>query len=313
MAYETPEAVREEIAPLRDALRDLGHLLDITAVESHLEQAAQQLGQNNPGAADAALAAAAEGLTYPEVDLPLHQARAALATARAKLSQAEAADAALKAAQDELRALSVAIEAPLAQARQSLWSATVNATAGAYEAVRRDVEQALSYLEHGAEEADEATQREAAKLSADVRQLLTGLDREQTASANGVAYLWQRTRALSERNAEYAATHSQRLGQPDSPAAQLIEAKLHLSYSEAELLYAKNPEGARAELQQALEQLDRAVEQATPGNAAGLAALRDDTAGLSTDLKGGGENAAQALKDRYEHLLLALGQAIHAR
>jgi hypothetical protein len=315
LEYESPDSVRQELGPLRAALADLGRLVDIAAAEAHLEQADLQLGQGNGTAADAAMAAAAAALAYPEVDLPLRQARQLLATARSQLAQSapEPADAALRAAEDELRALSIAIEAPLAQARQSLWSATANAAAGAFEAVKRDIEQALASLERGAAEADEATRREAAKLSDDIRQLLTAMDREQTANANGVAYLWQRTRALSVRNAEYAATRSQRLGEPDSPTAPLIEAKLHVSYSEAELLYAKDPEKAQAELRQALEHLDRALEQATPGNAAEITALRDEATKLSTALKGGSERAAGPLKDRYEHLLLGLGKAIHMR
>ena len=306
LEYEGAQQVFTELVPIYRSLDDLTAYMPVQDARRHLDQAKASLAKNDKDKAIAEFEAADAALLYVEADIPLRTTRQLMSRARQEIrnGDAQAAEAALKAAEDNVVFLSVAMHEPLAEAHRSLWRATQDYVAGAYGAAKTDLDRAVRYLDYASNDADKETRAGIKVLLAKAHSLEQKIGAQSREVPALLRDLWNRTEALSERSVEYFTTGWQRMRADDDLKAKLIEAKLHLSYAEADRLLANDTKQATDELAKAEDYLSKAAAEAKQGGAAGIQAVRNSVKDLSSD------QTQTQLKDRYAEVKSHLGRLI---
>lgn len=248
-------------------------------------------------------------LVYSEADVPLNATRRLVTEAQDSLRRknVEAAGAALMAAEDNVVYLSAAVHEPLVKARRSLWQAAQDYAAGAYDAAKSDVDRAIGYLDHVKQNTDEETRKASQALSEQAQSLNTMMETKSKDVPSRLDDLWQRAKAFSERSAEYIAAGLQDATTKSGLKADLIEARLHLSYAEIARFTTHDTEQTAEELGLALSHMDQAVDQASTAQAPKVLTLRDGIDALAE------EPPADQKESRYAELEGELGRVIEAR
>jgi hypothetical protein len=306
LEYESTQQVLTELVPIYRSLDELTAYMPVQDARRHLDQAKASLAKNDKDKAIAEFDAADAALLYVEADIPLRTTRQLMRRAREDIQNgdAQAAESALKAAEDNVVFLSVAMHEPLAEAHRSLWRASQDYVAGAYGAAKTDVHRAVRYLDYASNDADKETRAGIKTLLAKAHSLEQKIGAKSREVPALLSDLWNRTEALSERSVEYFTTGWQRMRANDDLKAKLIEAKLHLSYAEADSLLGNDAKQATGELAQTENYLSKAAAEAPKGQTAGIQAVRSGVKGLSSD------QAETRLKDRYAEVKSRLGRLI---
>ncbi|YCI06174.1 sel1 repeat family protein (plasmid) [Ensifer sp. D2-11] len=246
---------------------------------------------------------------YREVDLALNATRRLVTEAQEALRRknVEAANAALEAAEDNVVYLSVVVQEPLAKAHRSLWQAAQDYADGAYDAAKADVDRGIGYLNQEVQNTDTKTRKAAQNLSDEAQSLRADIDTKSADVPSRLDGVWQRAKALSERGVEYVAAGLQRAGTKSDLKADVIEAKLHLSFAEIAGFTTHDAEQAAQELGLTLSYMDQAIDQASDAQAPQIIALRTGIADLAEEAPADQKNA------RYVELKGELARVIEAR
>jgi hypothetical protein len=246
--YENPAKVVADLAPVYEELADLEDYLPVTASRRQVDKAKQALEKGDKKAAAEALEAASEVLVYPEMELPLTTSLKLIARAQADLASGRIQDAGatLAVADDSITALAMATATPLPQARLSLQQAAKNYADDAYETAKANVHRAIGALQRAAEKGDEKARQDLQYLLEQASQLQSKIDKKEASVSHELSHLVQWVQALSERAMEQLSSAWSELRHRNSPAqSDLIEAKLHLGYAEADQLTAGSFSGAK--------------------------------------------------------------------
>ena len=306
--YESTEEVKPDLVPIYAALDEIEDIVPVKQAKKRLDEAKNNLDKGNKKAAKESLEAVDEVLIYTEIDLPLASTEKHIIAAQGMLAQnkPDDADKELKAAEDCVLFISVATEAPLTLAKKSLWQATKDYVAGEYTAAGEELEKAGAYLKKAAKSADEKTRKEADKLDKDIDALKDKVKKGGKATGAAITNLWERSKALSEREAERISTGWQKLRAESKVKKDLIDAKLHIGYAETSQFIAGNADKAGAEIDKARDYLKSASENADSKVKAKINAVEKKVDKAKKDL----HNKKEAARIRYEIIKGDLRQLI---
>ena len=296
--YESTEDVKPDLVPIYAALDEIEDVVPVKQAKKHLDKAKESLDKGDKKTAKESLEAVDKALIYTEVDLPLASTEKHIIAAQGMLAQNKPDDAnkELKAAEDGVLFISTVTEAPITLAKKSLWKATRDYAAGKYDAAGEELEKAGVYLKNATKSADKTTREEAGKLGDDIEALKAKVGKGGKATGTAITSLWERSRALSEREAERISTGRQKLRSGSKVKTDLIEAKLHLAYAETYQFITGNADKAGAEIDKAQDYLKSASENADSKVKAKINAVEKKLDKAKKEL----HNKKEATKIRYE-------------
>ncbi len=307
--YESAEEVAEDLVPIEADLTEIEGFVPVEKARRHIRSAGAYLKKGDKAGARKELEAADAALIYTEVDLPLSGTERQIIAAQKALDnqQLAKADKALKQAENGVRILSVAVGAPIIQARNSIWQASKDFAARDYAAAKANLAKASAWLDKAAQSTDKTTREEAMKL----KHSLEGLKRQMNMTAQGagagLSRLWQRSQALVERESEKASATWGKLHGESATKKALIEAKLHLAYAQTAQFVKGKSEEVSNELNQAQNYLDKAAETSNKALKAKIHAITDELKQIKANLH---DKSRKALA-RYDKVKEDLLQAIH--
>ena len=197
-------------------------------------------------------------------------------------------------------------EKPITLTEKSLWQATRDYAAGKYAAAGEELEKAGAYLKKASKSADEKTREEAEKLGKDIDALKGKVKKGGKATGAAITNLWERSKALSEREAERISTGWQKLRAESKVKKDLIEAKLHIAYAETCQFITGNADKAGVEIDKAKGYLNSAAKNADSKVKAKINAMGKKMDEIKKDL----HNKKDAAKMRYEIIKGDLRQLI---
>lgn len=284
--YKSTEDVIQDLIPIYAELDDIEDFVPVAQAKKHLDAAKKSLKKGDKKLAKESLRAADAALIYTEVDLPLASTEKHVIAAQRLLARdkPDKADEALQAAEDNVQFIAVASEAPINQAKKNLWQATKDYVAGKYAAAKADLEQARVYLKQAAQSSDEKIRKEARKLEKDVDALTGKVEKGGKDTGAAITGVWERSKALSEREAERVSTGWQKIHAEGRTKADLIEAKLHLAYAESYQFTTANMAKAKCEIEQAGTYLKNASKHADSATKAKIDAMKKEIGKIKTDL-----------------------------
>jgi uncharacterized protein YoxC len=238
-----------------------------------------------------------------------------IARAQADLASGRIQDAGatLAVADDSITALAMATATPLPQARLSLQQAAKNYADDAYETAKANVHRAIGALQRAAEKGDEKARQDLQYLLEQASQLQSKIDKKEASVSHELSHLVQWVQALSERAMEQLSSAWSELRHRNSPAqSDLIEAKLHLGYAEADQLTAGSLSGAKLQLKEAQRYLDLAAKEADAAHQSQIDGIRQKLQQLMAKVDKPVEPDTQTLTTQYDDLLRSLRQLIQA-
>jgi hypothetical protein len=228
-----------------------------------LERAKAFLKNSDKEAADHELAALEEVLNFKTAARPLELAEKYLLAAEAQLdkSQPENADRSIEAAEDSLRFMAVKVDTPMFQAKQSLWQATLDYTAGRWSAAKADLDRASALLEQAVKSASAESRGEIQSLDRDVHALIKKAAQDEQGLGDSINGLWRRSESLADRALDYQVAAWEKLQSTGAGSEDLIEAKLHVAYAEIGEFTSGDKQNAETELEKAMSYLKEAIPQ----------------------------------------------------
>jgi len=180
--------------------------------------------------------------------------------------------------------------------KKSLWQAVKDYAAGKYAAAGEALDKAAAYLKKATQSTDEKTREKAKKLSKDIDALRGKVKKGGKTTEAAISNLWERSKALSEREAERVSTGWQKLRSESKVKTDLIEAKLHIAYAGTYQFITDNANKAGAEIDKAEGYLNSAAENANSKVKTKIDAVEKKMDDLKKDL----HSKKEAAKMRYE-------------
>ena len=306
--YDSTEEVAADMVPIEADLTEIEDFVPVEKARRHTRLAHNHLKEGDKAGAKKELKAAAAALIYTEVDLPLSGTERQVIAAQKALgnNQPAQADKALKQAEDGVQFLSTAVEAPITHARNSIWKATKDYTARHFAAAKADLAGAGAWLDKAAQSTDKTTREQATKLKRSIKGLKGKMNKTTEGTGASLSSLWQRSKALAERESEKASATWGKLRSESDAKTDLIEAKLHLAYAESDQFIQGGAADASDELDQAQGYLDTAAKTSDKALAAKIHAMSDELKSLKAKLDDKGSEA----RTRYEKVKADLRQTI---
>jgi hypothetical protein len=288
LEYEDTREVLPDLIPIYSSLEELVDYMPTSQAKDHLDQAKQALENGDKSQAKEQLLATDDALLYVEADLPLSSTRRLVDQAKADLvkDDIKSANQALRAAEDNTVFISIAVNSPIVQAKAALWKASQDYNLGNKEFAKTDLNNAVTYLERAAQEGDKIAREAAKNLVSDIRdmhQLITSNDKD---IGSRIESAWQRTKALTERSAEYISTGWQRLHAEGAGKQDLIEAKLQLAYARIDYTVAKDNDASIVDLAEAESYLKAATNEVNNSVKSQLDNISSEVAQLDDVLHG---------------------------
>lgn len=225
LTMEDKPAAKKHLEAVNEALVYTEVDLPLSATEQHVLTAKQLLQNHKPKEADAALAAAEDGVEY----------------------------------------ISISMNSPITQAKKSLWAAMQAYTSGQYVSAKAHLKRAATWLNRIAQGGEATVDTEAQHLAAEVTALTGDVEKSGETVKASLNALWEKLTALSTREAEKVAAGAHLQQKYESRMAlkvNLIEAKFHVSYAETSALMLHDQKRAITELEQVQKHLSTAAEEA---------------------------------------------------
>ena len=296
------------MVPISSALDEIEGLVPVKQAKKHLDEAKRNLEKGNKEAAKESLKAVDAALIYTEFDLPLVSTEKHVIAARKMLAANElhAADRELQSAEDRVHFVATFPQAPITLTKKSLWRATRDYAAGKYAAAKADLKQAETYLKQAVANADEKTSKEVKELVQDIVNLEAEVGNGKRKSGAKITNLWERSEAISKREAEHVSTGWQEVRHQNRLMRYLIEAKLHLAYAESYQFTTGEIAKAKVEIHDTEAYLKSAAEQVDSRMKSKINALEKMVDHINTDLNSKKETA----RARYEKIKSDLRQLI---
>ncbi len=263
LSYESTEKVMQDLIAANHSLNALGKTRFMEHARQYINKAITSLENKNKGETKVELELADKALAYPGLDLPLSIAQEDIASAQGFLDQSQPAkaDGALNDAAGQLQFVVADLYSPLPGARRSLWASAEHYANGEYDAAKRDMKEAGSYLKKAISSGDAETKTEAGKLLKDLDSIKAKVERGEKGTKEHIESLLERAKALAERNTEYTALVARKVETVNQAKKDIINAKMHILYAEAYQLTTGEPRKAGAELDKAEAYLKNAISQ----------------------------------------------------
>jgi hypothetical protein len=287
LQYESTQDVLPTLVPIYASLDQLEDIDAVKLARAHVDKAKEHLKSGSKPEARQELEAADAALFYEEVDLPLSATQHFVKLAQADLAtnKLEAADKQLQAAEDNVVYLSGFVSEPLIPIKTNLAQAHAHFMAGKTAEARADVQHAISELQIVIQRADSDTRVEAEKLLSDAQSLEKRIAGGGETVGQEIHRLWQQSEALADRTMEYTAVGWARFHASDGLKRDTIDAKLYVSYADADANVGHDMKRAMADLKRADDHLAKA-QLAAKGKTGIEDYLRDARAAVNSILKG---------------------------
>ena len=171
--YESTEEIGADLIPIYAALSDIEDFVPVIQARTHLDKAKKSLKKGDKKTAGKEPTAVDEAITYDEVDLPLAETAHQVALAQKALAQNKLTDAdkALQAAEDGVQFLSVVVEGPLDKANKSYMQAAKKYAAKEYDAAKKELKKAETWIKRAGQSSDKKIKQEADKLEKSINDL----------------------------------------------------------------------------------------------------------------------------------------------
>jgi hypothetical protein len=221
-------------------------------------------------------------------------------------NELHAADRELQSVEDRVHFVAIFPQAPITLTKKSLWRATRDYAAGKYAAAKADLKQADTYLKQAAENADEKTRKEVKELVQDIVTLEGKVGKGKKESGAKITNLWERSEALSKREAEHISTGWQEVRHQNRLMRYLIEAKLHLAYAESYQFTTGEIAKAKVEIHDTEAYLKSAAEQVASKMKSKINASEKMVNQINADLN----SNKKTVRARYEKIKSDLRQLI---
>ena len=162
---------------------------------------------------------------------------------------------------NSLRFLAVKVDTPMFQAKQSLWQATLDYTAGRWSAAKADLGRASALLEQAVKTASTDSRVEIRSLDRDVHELIKKTAQGEQILGDSISGLWRRSESLADRAFDYQVAAWEKLQSAGTGSKDLIEAKLHVAYAEIDEFTSGDKQKSETELEKAESYIGEAVPQ----------------------------------------------------
>ncbi len=311
LEFEPPSKVMGDLPPIYASLDRIAVFLPIDGAKLHIDRAREYLGKDDKKRAAKELSLARGALVSIEVELPLFKVAKFISKARYDLIGRETgkADKALWMAEVQARGIYLMIESPLHLAKKKFWQASRAYSEGRTAEARTYLEQGRVYLEEEAKKGRASQRQAVSELSLEASDLEKRIPASGNVAATGLKSLWERSKALAERSAEYLAAGIAEEETTLKGEDNLIEAKLHVAYAETYQVTAGEPGKAADELGRADACLRKALqgELVDKANAEKINELDKEVLGIKADTA----EKDSAVRDRYESIKGRLSELIH--
>jgi hypothetical protein len=263
LGYEEPRRALAYLELITPALANIQEPAASREATEALERAKNFLKNNDKEAAGHELAALEAVLNFKTAARPVELTEKNLLAAEAELdkSQPENAERFIEAAENDLRFMAVKVGTPMSQAKQSLWQATLDYTAGRWFVAKADLERAGVLLEQAVRSASNESRSEIQNLDRDVHALIKRAARDDQGLGDSIDSLWRRSESVTDRALDYQVAAWERLQSTGTGSEDLIEAKLHVAYAEIGEFTSGDKQSAETELEKATSYLREAIPQ----------------------------------------------------
>lgn len=309
LQYDQTREVQPDLVPVYASLDEIADFANAPVARAHLDAAQARLKSGDAKGAKTELEAVDAALLYEEVDLPIAATRQFIHTAQAELARGNLKLAAdhLMAAQDNVVHYTAFVDEPLVPAKANLARAQANLKAGRMDAARADVQRAIAQLDQAASRADAKVKADVQALAQDARALDQKIAQGGKDAGRDADLLWGRTRALTDRAADYVATGWARLRAGSELKKSMIEARLHARYADVDAFVGNDAARAQRDLAEVARYLQQAhdVKEIAPDTAQRIAGLQQQLAAM--------RQPGQALdRPALQALTTAIGQTLRS-
>ncbi len=264
--YEEMDTVADDLVPIEADLTVIGELVPVEQARQNMEKVKQAVKKGDKAAAKAALVDVEDSLIYTELDLPIASTERYVADAQSYVAQGKykLADKALDAAEAGVVFLSVDMESPIAEARDSIIMAKSDYAAKRYDAAENDLVMAKKWLEAAREDVDQNSVAVNSfetinQLEGDIDKIAVSVKKHDDTATGAIEGALHKLKAMAETEAEKASIGWKKK-RPDSDVrADLIEAKQHVAFAENMQFYAKSDP---ADIFEALDHAKAALDKA---------------------------------------------------
>ncbi len=303
---EPAKKVVQDISAIYASFDAIAEYLPTDKARQHVDLARNCLERDDKRCAERELDFADRCLAVVEVERPLARTAKYVREAQDSLAGKDTrkADLALQQAETTARAISANIESPLYRARQSIWQAGRQYSAGKQGEAGAYLEQGRRYLEKFGTTANAREKEEAGRLAREVAELEKKVGEKAEGVETGLKVAWERSAALAERGADYLVAGWQEMKTTLAASDDLIEAKLHVAYAETYQVTAGEPDKAARELGKATSFLKKAMQSKLAGRE-DIQKMADVEKELAT-LRTHPERRDRAVQDRYAAIMVKL-------
>jgi hypothetical protein len=304
LSYESSEKVMQDLMAADHSLNALGKTRFVEHARQYINKAMTSLENKNKEDTKVELELADKAIAYPGLDLPLSSAQEDIASAQSFLDQSlpAKADEALNDAEGRLQFVVADLYSPLPGARRSLWASAEHYANREYDAAKKDMKEAGSYLKKAVSSGDAETKTEAGKLLKDLDSIKARAEKREKGTKERIESLWERTKALAERDAEYTALVVRKAETVNQAKKDIINAKMHILYAEAYQLTTGERRKTGAELDKADSYLKNAMSQVDEATKSRLSAIDAEIKELKSELNKKDENIKNRYRDIEEKL-----------
>jgi hypothetical protein len=299
LSYESDEKVMWDLIAADHSLNALGKMRFVEHARHYINQAMKFVENKNKKEAKTELELADKALVYSGLDLPLSMAEEYIISARGFLSQSQPgkADKALSNAEGQLQFIVADQYSLLPKARRSLWAAAEHYANRGYNTAKTNLEEASGYLKKETSSGETESKTEADKLLKDLDSVKHKMEKGGKGLREQIESLWERAKALAERDAEYTVLVAKKVGAVNQVKKNIIDAKMHVLYAESYQLTAGEPRKAGAEIDKAEAYLKNAMSHVNEADKVGLSSIDADIKVLKSELNKKGENVKKRYRD----------------
>lgn len=308
---EDTERIMKDFIAIEAALRRIEETRFVQDAEEYIDKARESVDKKYRDKADTELKLADKALIHSELNLPMSITEEYVISARDFLGQnlPQQADHDLRNAEDQLQFMAVDLYAPLPYARKGLSNAAKNFANKDYSAAKKDLEQAGHYLKEAAARGDDKTRQEAEKLLKDLAAFKNKLEKTGKTGEIHIKSLWERTRALAERDAEYTILIVKKATTINKTRGDVIDAKLHVLNAETYQLTEGNVKQANREIEAAEKNLSNALSGSDEQTKKQLSEINAELRVLRSE----SNKQSDAIRSRYRGIQDRLYQLIYKK
>ncbi len=264
LSYENRDTILRDFIAIHSSLKSLGKMRYVENARRYINKAMHALKNEDRDSAELELEFADKALVDGQLNLPLSIVEGYVVSAQEDLTsnEPEKADQALKRAENEFQFIVVDVYSSLPRTGGSTGASEKTSAKREYVVAKKELDHAGEYLRKTLRSGDAEIRKEAEKLSGVLAVLRGKGEKIGNAGKREVESLWERTKALAERDAEYTDLIARKVGTISRTKRNLMDAKLHLLYAETYHMTTGDKQKAGSELRKAERDIRDAMKQA---------------------------------------------------